>query len=84
MMFLIMLLVNWVAIYASLVRPNGGRTNGILACGFMLLGFPLGTILGLLGIIAFVGGKPLFGANKIQHKDLEKEYKFRKKNKLFE
>ena len=52
--------------YACLIRPRWGS----VVCGFfsmiLLLGIPIGTILGVLGIRAAANGEKLFGVDRIK------------------
>lgn len=68
------------SIYACYARPIWGRAVGIVFCCGILFGFPIGTIFGILGLIAFIQGRQLFGPERFLGKDLEREYKYRKKN----
>lgn len=70
------------AAYGALKRPHWGRGVGMLLCAVALIGFPLGTAIGLIGLIALGKGGCLFGDDKIEHKALNAEYKYRKKNKI--
>jgi hypothetical protein len=63
-------------------RPNWGRVVGFILSSFMLLGFPIGTIIGILCMIALARGGRLFGPERLLHKDLETEWKYRKRNKI--
>ncbi len=55
---------------------------GIILCAISLLGIPIGTLIGIIGLIAFVGGEKLFGEGKYLHADLQREFKHRKKSKI--
>jgi hypothetical protein len=70
------------ASYACFARPGWGRVLGIILNAIALLGFPIGTLIGILGLIAFVGGEKLFGDGKYLHADLQREFKHRKQNKI--
>ncbi|MCU0747983.1 MAG: hypothetical protein MUF13_00350 [Akkermansiaceae bacterium] len=67
---------------AMFKRPNWGRVIGFISAVFMLLGFPVGTLIGILFLISLVRGERLFGPDRILHKDLEAEWKYRRKNKV--
>lgn len=69
------------ACYSAFARPGWGRPLGIVLLVLGLLSFPFGTIIGILGLIAYVQGKRLFGADKLEHKDVMAVYKQRKKDK---
>jgi hypothetical protein len=75
-------LVQGLVAFGLLKRPNWGRVVGFIAAVFMLLGFPVGTVIGVLFLISLVRGKRLFGPDRIPHKDLETEWKYRRKNKV--
>ncbi len=65
-------------------RPNYSRWIGIILCVLSLFLIPLGTLLGGLGLIAFINGAALFGEHKLKHAELESEYRHRKKHKIFD
>lgn len=69
--------------FGAFTRPSWGRPLGILLCCLAMLGFPLGTLIGILGLIGFASGASLFGPDRILHKNLNDEFKYRKKNKIF-
>lgn len=56
-------------------RSNLGRTLGIIASYISLLGFPIGTIIGIASLLALYRSSELFGEDRIKHKDLEKAFK---------
>ncbi len=63
-------------------RSNYSRWIGVVLCIVSLLFIPIGTILGALGLAAFIGGGKLFGDNKYDSSELEKEFRYRRKNKI--
>jgi hypothetical protein len=69
------------ACYTCFARPTWGRWLGIVLCVISLLSFPIGTIIGIMGLIAYAQGGRLFGADRISHKDVALVYKQRKKDK---
>jgi hypothetical protein len=71
-----------VLVIGLLKRPNWGRVIGICAAALMLLGFPIGTLIGILLMVALVRGERLFGPDRLIHKELEAEWKYRRKNKV--
>ena len=71
-------------ILLEIKRIAFGRWSGIVLCLITMLVWPIGTIFGLLGLVAYVAGGKLFGENKITHKELEMEYKHRRKNKIYD
>ena len=79
---LIVLGVLWVAgVITSFTRPRWGRWLGIVLCVLMLISFPFGTLIGILGLVAYVQGAKLFGPDRLLHKDVSAVYKLRKKDK---
>jgi hypothetical protein len=71
-----------VVAFGLLNRPAWGRVLGFVAGALMLVGFPIGTLIGVLFLIALGRGSRLFGPERIPHKDLEAEWKYRRKNKV--
>jgi len=68
--------------YGSWRRPSWGRILGVLFCISSLFAIPVGTIVGVLGLIAYGRGSALFGGNRYERKILEDELKYRKKHKI--
>jgi len=68
--------------YGSWIRPSWGRILGVLFCILSLFAIPIGTIVGVLGLIAYGRGSSLFGENRYESKILEDELKYRKKYKM--
>lgn len=79
---IVSIIVGLITIYAFWWRPAWGQAFGFISCALMLFGFPIGTIIGILGIIALAQSRALFGPERPLHRDLEKEWKYRKKNKI--
>jgi hypothetical protein len=52
---------------------------GIIVCVLTLINIPLGTLIGIVGLFAFIKAPNLFGPGRVLHKDLKTEYKLRKK-----
>lgn len=76
-------LLQAVTVYFGWRRHELGRILGIVCCALMLPGFPVGTLIGALGLVAFIrSGERYFGPNGIDYKQLKREYKRRKKNKI--
>ena len=65
----------------SFTRPRWGRWLGIVLCVVGLLNIPIGTIIGIFGLIAYAQGGRLFGPDRLMHKDVVDVYKQRKKAK---
>ncbi|MGL4400798.1 MAG: hypothetical protein ACRCXD_13080 [Luteolibacter sp.] len=70
-----------IAIIGLLKRSSWGRIMGILVCILSLISIPLGTIIGVVGLFAFIKAPNLFGRGRVLHKDLKAEFKLRKKAK---
>jgi hypothetical protein len=81
---LVLGLFSTVSAIGAFTRAAWGRGIGILMCVLSLLGFPIGTLIGILGLIAFGNGARLFGPDRYIGKELNKEYKHRKRNKIFD
>jgi hypothetical protein len=60
-------------------RTKSGRILGIIVCFLSLLAFPLGTLIGIVGLFAFFGAPQLFGPERIQHDILRAEFKQRRR-----
>ncbi len=60
-------------------RFGWGRIVGFIFCAYLLILFPIGTLIGIFGIVALVGSEPLFGKDGWRAQELKKEYKQRKK-----
>lgn len=71
---------NTVVLTGLITRQPWGRVVGLISGGLILLGFPIGTVIGVFFLIALSRSKRLFGADRYLHKDLEKEWKHRKRN----
>ena len=56
-------------------REDWGRIVGIIASFIILLGFPLGTVLGAMGLITLLNAEQFFGASAWSHEDILKEFK---------
>ena len=69
------------ATISSYTRPRWGRWLGIVLCALSLLSFPFGTIIGIMGLIAYAQGGKLFGPDRLYHNDVAAVYKQRKKDK---
>lgn len=71
-------LVLFVAGIGLMKRTEWGRVLGFALCGLALILFPLGTIIGILSLMALSCGR-LFGADRLVHGELDAELKHRKK-----
>jgi hypothetical protein len=67
-----------VCIYGTLAKKTWGRVLGMIVCSLMLFGFPIGTLLGAMGLFGFVGAKPLFGASGLNYAEVKQQYKLLK------
>lgn len=74
-------LVLFVAGTGLMRRTEWGRILGFVLCGLALILFPLGTIIGILSLMALSCGK-LFGPERFVHRELDAELKYRKKNRV--
>ena len=74
-------LIYVAACVSSYTRPTWGRWLGIVLCVLSLFSIPFGTLIGLLGLIAYAQGGKLFGPGRLLHKDVAAVYKQRKKDK---
>lgn len=74
--FAAVLLIATVGIF---MRSQWGRILGVLVCILSLLNFPIGTIVGAMGLFAFFGAPQLFGKKRIPHSELKQEFNSRKK-----
>lgn len=77
-----MLALQIFAIVGGFKRSKWGRTVGMIACALMLINIPCGTLIGILGLIAYGGGSVLFGPGRITQAELKKEVAFRKKHRI--
>lgn len=68
-----------VGVVASWWRPVWGQVGGILFCCVLLIGFPVGTALGAFGILAFAQSGRAFGPGRYRHKEIEMEWRARKR-----
>lgn len=66
------------AFVGCLKQTEWGRALGIVDCILFLLGFPVGTLIGIIGLVALIPNKELFGPDALDFKALKAEYKLRK------
>lgn len=71
--------LNIATVIGLMKRTAWGRVLGIIACVPAMLNFPIGTGIGLLGIIALAGSPQLFGPDRLDPKELAAEIKARKR-----
>jgi hypothetical protein len=74
--------LNSVVLVGLIRRTNLGRILGFVSGAFMLIGFPIGTLIGVLFMVSLARGKRLFGPDRLVHKQLEAEWKYRKRNRV--
>jgi F0F1-type ATP synthase membrane subunit a len=73
--------LSFLMAWTAFARPGWGRWFGIVMLVLGLLNFPIGTLISIIGLIAYVRGRRLFGEDKILHKDLAEVFKQRKVEK---
>lgn len=78
------ILLPWYALTGvGLIRRQvWGRYLGFMTAAFSLLGFPIGTLIGVLVLISLSRSARLFGPDRLNHKALNTEWKYRKTNKV--
>jgi len=69
------------AAVTSFTRPRWGRWLGIALCILNLANIPFGTLIGILGLVAYFQGRLLFGPDRFTHKQVVEVYKQRKHDK---
>jgi len=58
-------------------RDDWARICGIIICCLLLLNIPIGTLIGIFGLIAFIRGKKLFGPGRLDPKTIKAELRYR-------
>lgn len=71
--------LNLVTMIGLIRRAPWGRVLGIICCVPTLINFPIGTAIGVLGIVALAGSPQLFGPDRLNPKELAAEIKARKR-----
>lgn len=66
-------LIAAVAAFAGWRFLASGRVLGLAVSAVLLAAFPIGTLFGVLGLVAFWRGKPLFGAGRLTRESLKAE-----------
>lgn len=74
------ILVQIASVIAFTIRPLWGWHMGLVCSTLMLFAFPLGTGIGFLLLLALCQSKKLFGPDRYEHKRLDAEWKYRRKN----
>lgn len=77
--FLLLALLSLVACITNYTRAAAGRPLGMTLCALNLFSFPIGTVIGVVGLIAYSRGARLFGAGRLPHRDVVAAYKQRRK-----
>ena len=67
-----------VALIGIFRRTSWGRIMGIIACIQFLIYIPIGSIIGIVGLFAFIGAPQLFGTNRVTHRELKSVFKLQK------
>lgn len=80
--FLLFAALQGACVYGCWNRLPWGRTFGMVVCALSLPSIPIGTIIGILGLIAFSGGARLFGPKRLTHQQLKAEVAYRKANNI--
>lgn len=81
--FLAMLAFYAFAIFGTIKRTSWGRALGIICCCLMLINVPIGTIIGVIGLFAFIKAKELFGPERVTHAEVKRAFKDLKSAKAF-
>lgn len=71
-------LVYLASMIGTLFKTAWGRYMGMTVCVFMLLGIPIGTVLGIMGLFGYDGAKKLFGKDALSIKAVKSAYKVKK------
>lgn len=74
--------VHLVVLIGLIRRPRWARIVAWIAFAPMLIAFPIGTLIAALMLVALSRSKELFGPEKLDHKSLDAEWKYRKKHKV--
>ena len=80
--FVALVVLYSVTFVGLLKRTSWGRICGIVVCVISLINIPLGTLIGVMGLFAFVKAKELFGPERITHEEVKTAFKGLKGSKL--
>jgi len=80
-LFVVLGIVYVAACVSSYTRPTWGRWLGIVLSVLSLLSFPIGTLIGIWMLVAYIQGGRLFGPGRFLHKDVDLVFRQRKKDK---
>ncbi len=64
------------------LRRSWGRILGFIVGALLILTFSIATLVGLLLLVALARAKPLFGPGRLLHRELEAEWKYRRRNRI--
>ncbi len=70
----IIVILYGIGVYGTFFKRSWARTYGIVLCCVLMLGFPVGTALGIFGLFSFQGAKVLFGPNAIPYSKIKETY----------
>ncbi len=71
-------LILLLAAAGTVIRKSWYDILGIILCIISLIGFPIGTLLGIWGLTALNPNNNLFGKQRYFNKDISREYKLRR------
>jgi hypothetical protein len=74
----VIVLATAAASVTSYTRQEWGRGLGGFLCILMLFMIPIGTVIGILGLVAYFQAGKLFGAGRLEHGDVILVYRQRK------
>lgn len=69
----VMLILLIAAIVGTMRKTSWGRVVGIIAAIVTMLAFPIGTIIGLLGLWGYADAKPIFGPSGLAYSAVKAE-----------
>lgn len=79
--FLVMAVFQFSGFIGLGTRSPWGRILGFICCVLMLINIPIGTLVGIAGLVALSKAPELFGQGRVTHKELKAEFKERKRLK---
>lgn len=74
-LFISLLVFYGFTLVGTIRRTAWGRILGIIACVISLINVPLGTLIGVIGLFAFIKARELFGPNRITHAAVKAAFK---------
>ena len=78
MIFFALVLASAAACVTSYTRQEWGRLLGGFLCILMIFLIPVGTVIGVLGLVAYFQAGKVFGPGRFLHKDVVTVYRQRK------